>query len=84
MPWGYGLSLQATIHKLCTGAAALADRAFAAPLPAGIWPELPHNWTHHDDGQPRMRRAEFQQVLGACQPQRFLAYRHLTETTELP
>ena len=33
------------------------------PLLDAIWPELPHNWTHHDDGQPRMQRAEFQQVL---------------------
>lgn len=33
------------------------------PLLDAIWPELPHNWTHHDDGQPRMQRAEFLQVL---------------------
>lgn len=41
------------------------QQRFAALLPLldALWLELPHNWTHHDDGRPRMLRAEFQQVL---------------------
>jgi len=41
------------------------------PLLATVWAELPHNWTHRDDGQPRITRHEVEQVLDRAQREDF-------------
>lgn len=49
------------------------QQRFAALLPLldTFWAEMPHNWIHREDGQPRITRHEVQQVLGRVQDANF-------------